>query len=583
MLLDTRSKFSLLCTALLSAVVLLVTSGSAQAQYGSPIALGSLPGAAGTEPYPLAINASDVVVGGQYIGTGSSTVMHAWVWSKGTMTDIGTLPGFTESTAAAINASGQVVGYSASIEHSWDGLGHAFLWLPAPAYGFPAGMTDLNMALPPGSGWELYGATGINAMGQICGSGAHYVGGVGKAPRAFLMTPASPGVFSILDLGSLSSYPGYDTAIATGVNAAGQVTGTSYNTSMSAPYPRAFLTPPGAPMTAASDLGPVPDVFGAGAGTYSYGVAISDSGHVSGWGNVPYGGAYVDQGFFYGATGMSPLSRFEPGSWCLPYGMNASDDIVGVAAASAFMGGHAVIWPHGGPSLIDLNAYAPAGWELGLASAINDSKDMVGVGSSAGTPVAWIWPAARAVSGLTIKPASVTGGAKATGTVTLSGPAPGTGAVVTLTSDTPSAASVPASVTVPAGATTATFSITTYPLPSSAAVKVGITASSGGMTKGASIVVKPPVLKSLALSPSTVKGGNTVTGTVTLTGVAGFPVTVGLSTTNPAATVPASVTVPPGSSSATFTITTVAVSSSTSGMVIAAYSIAKSKTLTITP
>jgi N-acetylneuraminic acid mutarotase len=65
------------------------------------------------------------------------------------------------------------------------------------------------------------------------------------------------------------------------------------------------------------------------------------------------------------------------------------------------------------------------------------------------------------LSSFTLNPTSVRGGLASTGTVTLSAPAPSGGAVITLVSSNPNVASVPASIIVPAGATTATFSITT--------------------------------------------------------------------------------------------------------------------------
>ena len=68
---------------------------------------------------------------------------------------------------------------------------------------------------------------------------------------------------------------------------------------------------------------------------------------------------------------------------------------------------------------------------------------------------------APALLSLTLNPATVTGGADSTGKVTLTAAAPAGGAVVTLTSSNTNAATVPASVTVAAGATTATFAITT--------------------------------------------------------------------------------------------------------------------------
>jgi hypothetical protein len=73
------------------------------------------------------------------------------------------------------------------------------------------------------------------------------------------------------------------------------------------------------------------------------------------------------------------------------------------------------------------------------------------------TPV----PVLPSASSLTLSPTSVTSGAQSsTGTVTLSGPAPAGGAHVML-SGSNRAASVAASVTAPAGSSTATFTVNT--------------------------------------------------------------------------------------------------------------------------
>src|SRR5207248_8155363 len=63
------------------------------------------------------------------------------------------------------------------------------------------------------------------------------------------------------------------------------------------------------------------------------------------------------------------------------------------------------------------------------------------------------------LASMTLNPATLTGGANSTGTVTLSAAAPAGGAVVALTSNNLNAATVPASVTVAAGATTAKFTV----------------------------------------------------------------------------------------------------------------------------
>jgi hypothetical protein len=63
---------------------------------------------------------------------------------------------------------------------------------------------------------------------------------------------------------------------------------------------------------------------------------------------------------------------------------------------------------------------------------------------------------------LTISPASVPGGTSATGTVSLSAPAPSGGISVTLSTSNRFVASVPGVVSIPAGQTSANFSVSTF-------------------------------------------------------------------------------------------------------------------------
>lgn len=187
------------------------------------------------------------------------------------------------------------------------------------------------------------------------------------------------------------------------------------------------------------------------------------------------------------------------------------------------------------------------------------------------------------LSSVTLNPASVVGGSGSTGTVTLSGPAPTGGAVVTLSSSNTSVAHLPASVTVNAGGTVATFSVTTSSVASTTQVTIQGTY---GSTQGTTLTVLPPsaVLASVTLNPTSVTGGASSTGTVTLSAAAptgGAVVT--LSSGNPAATVPASVTVAAGSTSTTFTVTTSGVASQTSAVITATYGVSGNATLTINP
>jgi acetyl esterase/lipase len=195
---------------------------------------------------------------------------------------------------------------------------------------------------------------------------------------------------------------------------------------------------------------------------------------------------------------------------------------------------------------------------------------------------------ALALASLSISPAAAPGGgAKPTGTAVLNGPAPAGGVSVALASSDPAAA-VPASVTVPAGASSATFSITTQVVTADRPVTISATFRTA--TRTAALTIQAPVLSSLSLTPASFIGGcQTSTGKVTLTGKApAGGIVVSLANGNPAAAMPASVTVAAGATSASFAITAPAVTSSQVGTVTASQdgsqgTISKSGTLTVRP
>ena len=168
-------------------------------------------------------------------------------------------------------------------------------------------------------------------------------------------------------------------------------------------------------------------------------------------------------------------------------------------------------------------------------------------------------PTQPSLSSLSLNPTSVVGGNSSTGTVTLTAPAPSGGFVVNLSSSNTSVATVPSSVTVPAGATSANFTVATNSV--SSATSVTITAAAGGITRTATLTVNPPAsnvtLQSLTISPTSVWGGSTATGTVTLSGPApAGGVVVQLRSSSSRASVPSSITIPAGATSARFTIQT---------------------------
>src|SRR5215218_2537820 len=94
---------------------------------------------------------------------------------------------------------------------------------------------------------------------------------------------------------------------------------------------------------------------------------------------------------------------------------------------------------------------------------VNDGSATAATARLSGCTVSTSPPpsSSASLSSLTVSPTDVVGPDPATGTVTLSSAAPSGGFTVDLTSDNTAAATVPPSVTIPAGSTRATFTVST--------------------------------------------------------------------------------------------------------------------------
>jgi hypothetical protein len=155
-----------------------------------------------------------------------------------------------------------------------------------------------------------------------------------------------------------------------------------------------------------------------------------------------------------------------------------------------------------------------------------------------------------------------------TGTVSLGGPAPVGGALVSLASNNP-AVSFPNgnSVTIPANAVTAHFNIATSAVTASTPVTISATYQFTKLTTRLT-VVPPSTLTSISANPVSLFGmfgGDPAVGTVTLSGPAPNGTVVALSSANPTALkVPANVTFAAGATTATFAISAQHVAADTS-------------------
>jgi len=199
-------------------------------------------------------------------------------------------------------------------------------------------------------------------------------------------------------------------------------------------------------------------------------------------------------------------------------------------------------------------------------------------------------PAPGPATVLAIGPASqdVIGGNSGRASVALVIPAPVGGGVVSLTTDNPSIIHVPATVTIPAANSAISFAIGTSRvtgLPTGG----NVFATAGGVTKSIFVNVSadpnaPPLLQSMTITPTSVRGGTSATGTVFLSSPApagGISVTLATSNLS-VATVPGIVTVPGGQTSANFTVTTFAVGNSTAVTITAFFDTTISANLTVT-
>lgn len=117
---------------------------------------------------------------------------------------------------------------------------------------------------------------------------------------------------------------------------------------------------------------------------------------------------------------------------------------------------------------------------------VNDGSPTAAVARLSGCTVATS-PSPSALSTLTLSESTVVGGTPVTGTVTLTSAAPSGGTVVSLSSNNTAAATVPESVTVAAGATGVSFTVTTNPVQNSQSSTIIGTA--GGVTRSSTLTV----------------------------------------------------------------------------------------------
>jgi len=197
------------------------------------------------------------------------------------------------------------------------------------------------------------------------------------------------------------------------------------------------------------------------------------------WASLFPGNQLVASNDAYATPANTPLNQAAPG-------VLGNDTGPGGATLTSIR----VSGPSHGTLTLNANGsfyYAPAANYAGSDSFTYLASDGTNSSNVATVAITVASAPTLALSSLSVSPTSVTGGSSAQGTVKLSGPAP-TGGVVVSLSDNSSAATLPASVTVLRGNTSATFAITTYRVSSTRSVT--ISGRYGAVTKAATLTVR---------------------------------------------------------------------------------------------
>ena len=148
---------------------------------------------------PIALTAPGQVAGYSFNGSGG---YFATVWNGTTPTELGNLPGATQSSGLSINNFGQVAGFSGI---NYGATQIATLW---------NGTTPTALGTIPGG--VATAADGINNLGQVVGVSED----ANSLVTALIWNSINPTVLPLL--------PGFTQSVAQGINDRGQIVGYEY-------------------------------------------------------------------------------------------------------------------------------------------------------------------------------------------------------------------------------------------------------------------------------------------------------------------------------------------------------------------
>lgn len=269
-----------------------------------------------------------------------------------TITDLGTLPGYTSSTATGLNNQGQVVGQASNA----NGSSASFLYSNGQ-------LTQIN---PMGGS----AAQAINDSGQVVGYPITSINDSGQTVSPFSPVTSSGQVVSLLPEGVAPA----GTLVPYAINNAGDMAG--YTVVQANGYALGIGQP------AILENGQITNLstqLGLGASAQGNAYAINQQGDVlfqAAPGSSPES---VEWYLYHASTGQATLINFPAGQG-VPVALNSEDQIVGAG----------LLYSNGTVQTLLSLLPQNSGWTNLNASAINDEGQIVGSGTYNGQTVAFL-------------------------------------------------------------------------------------------------------------------------------------------------------------------------------------------------
>jgi probable HAF family extracellular repeat protein len=264
-------------------------------------------------------NALDINDAGQIVGTYLGDELHpiGYLYSSGTITRIGPLPGDDTSTPFAINRYGQVVGVSGKSPAGYENNGnHAFLYsggtltylgsLGDKTYSAASAINDSGMVVGASTTKDgallafLYSGgvmKSLGSLGGLAGSGSSALG-INNSNQivgwtTFRTSPFIAFLYAngkMQSLGSLSGASG--TSVAYAINDLGEVVGSTTPLRHNSIYPDAFIY---TPQTGMQDLNKVyASILVRGTGSHQGFVSLTAASKINNQGQIIGYGEYYD-------------------------------------------------------------------------------------------------------------------------------------------------------------------------------------------------------------------------------------------------------------------------------------------------